>query len=222
MKTITGFITTLVCLFALSVSSISAQNSFFLDQAGTVAEYVIKDAKGNVQSYFTMTVADVNKKDDKNFTVTYTTEAFDKNKKSLAAPTTTTTEIVDGVLIFDPKASLGESGANAEVTGTFSTFPAELEVGQNVGDYSYTLKMSGVSTTTTGKGKVTAQESVTTEAGSFNCYKIESEVSTKVMFSTTKAKSNSWYAKGAGAVKTEVCDGKGKVLSVQELISLKK
>jgi hypothetical protein len=199
-----------------------AQDVYFLNKQGAEAEYAVKDAKGNVQSYTKMAVTDVKKKNASNFSITYTSEAFDKNKKSLIAPITITIDVVDGVVIYDPKAMMGEAGTNMEISGTYPSYPATLEVGKEFGEYSYTMKMMGISTTVSGKNNVTAKEDIKTDAGSFNCLKIESEVSTKIILKTTKTKTTAWYAKNIGVVKLETYDNKGKLQAIQELISLKK
>jgi len=222
MKTKFQTLLTVLCLLFFFSSSIQAQDPFFFNKKGMVLEYSNADAKGKIESYSKSTVKDINKKDAKNYTVTYSTEVFDKNKKSLAAPIDVSIDVVDGVITFDPIASMGDAGKNAEFKGTYSTFPSNLEVGQNVGDYSYTLKMMGMTTSVNGSGKVTAKESITTPAGSFDCYKVESEVSTKAMLNTTKIVTTSWYARGVGSVRTETYDKKGKLLSVQELVALQK
>jgi hypothetical protein len=199
-----------------------AQDAYFLNKQGAEAEYVIKDGKGNALSYTKMVVTDVKKKNANNISITYTTEAFNKDKKSLMPPITVTIDVVDGVVIFDPKAMMGEAGANIEISGTYPSFPATLEVGNDIGEYSYTTKVMGISTTVSGTNKVTAKEEVKTDAGSFDCFKVESEISTKVILKAAKTKTTSWYAKNIGTVKTEAYDNKGKLQSVQELISLKK
>lgn len=215
-------ISTLCAILFVSFNSVQAQGVFFLDKEGAEAEYAISDAKGNVTSYSKTVVTKVDKKDDKNFTITYTSEVFDKNKKSLAPAVTVTTEVVNGSIKQDPVASMGEAGKNAEFTGTYPEFPSELSEGLEFGAYEYTLKMSGMSTKASGKSKVTAKESITTEAGSFDCFKVESEASTKVMMTNTKVNTTSWYAKNVGVVKNEVYDKKGNVTSGMTLVSLKK
>jgi hypothetical protein len=184
-------------------------------------EYVIKDGKGNVLSYARMAVTEVKKKDAKNFTVTYTTEAFNKNKETLMPPVPVAIEIVDGAVIYNAKVLLGTINENIEVSGTYPSFPATLEVGKDIGAYSYTTKVMGVATTVSGNNKVTAREEVKTDAGSFDCFKVESEISTKVILKTVKTKTISWYAKNIGIVKTETYDNKGKLQSVQEIVSLR-
>ncbi|MDR2915168.1 MAG: hypothetical protein LBV74_10115 [Tannerella sp.] len=215
-------ISTLCAILFVSFNSIQAQGVYFLDKEGAEAEYAIADGKGNITSYTKTVVTKVDKKDDKNFTITYTSEAFDKNKKSYAPAVTVTTEVVDGVIKQDPVASMGDAGKNAEFTGTYPEFPSELSEGQEFGVYEYTLKASGMTTKASGKSKVTAKESITSDAGSFECFKVESEASTKVMMTTTKITSTSWYAKNIGVVKNEVYDKKGNVTSSMTLVSLKK
>jgi hypothetical protein len=221
MRTIFSFILTALCLSFFSTNTF-AQDVYFLSKQGAEAEYVVKDAKGNVQSYTKTAVTDVKKEDAQNFSITYTSEVFDKNKKSLIAPITVTIRALGGVLVFDPKAMMGEAGANIEISGTYPLLPATLEVGNELEEYSYTMKVMGIATTVSGNNKVTAKEDVKTDAGSFNCFKVESEVSTKVVFKAVKTKTIAWYAKNIGVVKTEAYDNKGKLQSVQELISLKK
>ncbi|MDR1623917.1 MAG: hypothetical protein LBS04_02980 [Tannerellaceae bacterium] len=221
MRTIFNFIFTVLCFLLFSTNAF-AQDVYFLDRQGAEVEYVIKDGKGNVSSYARMVVTDVKKKDAKNFSVTYTTEAFDKNKKSLIPPVPITIEIVDGVVIYNPKALMGEVGESVEISGTFPSFPPTLEVGKDIGAYSYTTKVMGVATTVSGNNKVTAREEVKTDAGSFDCFKVESEISTKIILKSVKTKTINWYAKNTGIVKTETYDNKGKLQTVQEIISLKK
>lgn len=140
----------------------------------------------------------------------------------MAPAVTVTIEVVDGVIKQDPVAAMGDAGKGAELTGTYPEFPSELSVGQEFGEYEYTLKMSGMSTKSSGKSKVAAKESITTDAGTFDCFKVESESSTKVMLTTTKVTMTAWYAKNVGVVRSEVYDKKGNVTSKQELVSLTK
>ncbi|MDR3141705.1 MAG: hypothetical protein LBU37_08285 [Tannerellaceae bacterium] len=222
MRTIFNFIFTVLCLLPFSTNTF-AQDVYFLDKQGSEVEYVIKDGKGSVLSYGKMVVTDVKKKDAKNFSVTYTAETFNKNKKSLMPPVPITIEIVDEAVMYNAKALLGEMGENVEISGTYPSFPATLEVGKDIGEYSYTTKIMGIATTVSGNNKVTAREEVKTDAGSFDCFKVESEISAKVvLMKAVKTKTINWYAKNIGAVKTETYDNKGKLQTVQEIVSLKK
>lgn len=219
MKSLSRFILSALCVVLFFSSTLQAQDLFFLDKEGKSVEYSIADAKGKVQSYTKSTVKEIKKKDAKNFTIVYTAEVMDANKKQLMDPMTVETVVVDGVVVQDPVAAMGEAGKDIKVEGNFPEFPSELSVGQTFGEYSYTMKMMGTSTTTKGSSKVVAKEEITTPAGTFDCYKVESETSSKVMLQTTKVNTTSWYAKNVGAVRTETYDKKGKVQTVMELVA---
>ena len=202
-------------IFASTIAvSAQAQKPFFLDKQGAEAEYVLKDAKGAVTSYTKSVVTAIEATDAKNFTVTYSSEVFDKNHKSLAAPVASTITVKDGAVETTPIME------GVEIEGTLPAYPAELSVGQ-VMEYSFSMKTMGIKSTTSGKNTVVAKESVTTPAGTFDCFKVEGETSSKALMSTTKIKTTSWIAAGVGTVKAEIYDGKGKLQSSQELTSLK-
>ena len=209
------FSVALAAVFTLTIAaSAQAAEPFFLNKVGAEAEYALKDAKGEVTSYTKSVVTALSSNDPQNCTVTYSAEVFDKNRKSLASPMTSTVTIKDGAVDTTPVMD------GVEIEGTLPSYPATLSVGQ-VMEYSFSMKVMGMKTTTSGKNTVVAQESVTTPAGTFNCYKIESETSSKAMLQTVKAKSVSWIAEGIGTVKTETYDGKNKLQSTMELVAKK-
>jgi len=69
--------------------------------------------------------------------------------------------------------------------------------------------------------KVEAVESLTTPAGTFECYKISYDVATKMMINV-KTKGVEWFSKGVGMVKSETYDSAGKLLGSNVLASVKK
>jgi hypothetical protein len=68
--------------------------------------------------------------------------------------------------------------------------------------------------------KVEAVESLTTPAGTFECYKISYDIATKMMISV-KMKGIEWYAKGVGLVKSETYGKDGKLQGSTLLTGLK-
>lgn len=116
---------------------------------------------------------------------------------------------------------------NMEVTieGDFISIPSSLEVGQELADGSGKMIIdisggAGVSMKNTinmnfTDRKVSAKESITTPAGTFETYRIDQKMVTEVeimgMSRTTETTSSSWYANGVGAVKTENYDNSGKL-----------
>jgi hypothetical protein len=205
----------LAAIFAVTATvQAQTQKPFFLAQKGAEAEYTNKDAKGEVTSYTKSVVTGLSSADATNCTITFSAEVFDKNHKSMMAPVSSTITVKDGATSIVPVME------GIEIEGTLPSYPINLSVGQTL-EYSFSTKTMGMKATTSGKNTVLAKENVTTPAGTFDCYKIEGEVSTKAMMSTTKFKTVSWIAAGVGTVKSETSDANGKLLSKQELVSLK-
>lgn len=68
--------------------------------------------------------------------------------------------------------------------------------------------------------KVEGTETITTTAGSFECFKISYEVETTTMF-TIKTKGTDWIAKNTGVVKSESYDATGKLLGYSVITKIK-
>ncbi len=68
--------------------------------------------------------------------------------------------------------------------------------------------------------KVEAIENLTTPAGTFECYKISYDISTKMMI-TVKMKGVEWYAQKVGMIKSESYSKDGKLQGSTVLNSLK-
>jgi Fe-S cluster assembly iron-binding protein IscA len=69
--------------------------------------------------------------------------------------------------------------------------------------------------------KVEAKESITTSAGTFECFKVSSVVETKSIMSM-ESKTIQWIAEGIGIVKTENLSKNGKLIGSQVLTGIKK
>lgn len=105
--------------------------------------------------------------------------------------------------------------------------PSSLKAGDALGDGSITItisnqgmKMMTMATTITNR-KVEAKENITTGAGTYECYKITSDILTKAGFMNVKGKSVEWYSKNVGVVKTESYSSNGKLVGYTLLTSLK-
>ena len=113
-----------------------------------------------------------------------------------------------------------------EVKGTDITYPRGLTIGSKLPNAEVTLiaKSGGIQiinmTISLINREVVAEESVTTPAGTFTCYKLTYDVNTKMMFSFS-AKVTEWINKGAGTVKSETYDSKGKLASTMVLTEFK-
>ncbi len=104
--------------------------------------------------------------------------------------------------------------------------PANLNVGDDLGDgkleisiYSEGIRIMGMTTDITQR-KVEAKEEITTEAGTFDCYKITYTLTVKTMFSV-RVEAADWIAEDVGTVKSETYSN-GKSLGYTLLTGIKK
>jgi len=105
--------------------------------------------------------------------------------------------------------------------------PASMKAGDVLknGDMKMSFSSGGMTimniTMNISNRKVDAVESITTPAGTFECYKISYDVAMKMMMNM-KSKGVEWYAKGVGMVKNETYSSDGKLLGSNVLTALKK
>lgn len=103
------------------------------------------------------------------------------------------------------------------IDGTDIEIPNRLSVGQTLPDANVSLKVSiagamnmNINVDTVNR-KVEKKESITTPAGTFDCFVIYSETKTKMMMSNQTFPSRQWLAEGVGMVKTENYNKKGDI-----------
>ena len=105
--------------------------------------------------------------------------------------------------------------------------PGRLNIGDDLKDGFLTMEISnsGVKFMTMQISitdrKVESLESVTTKAGSFECYKISSKVITKTPVKM-EMNTKEWYSVGTGLIKSESYSGSGKFMGKSELTELKR
>ncbi len=104
-------------------------------------------------------------------------------------------------------------------------FPSRLKVGDKLNDGSVTMdvstggfKIMTISVLITER-VVEAEETITTPAGSFKCYKISQTVTSKVGMKVV-TKSYDWISPTVGTVKSEAYTSEGKLSSRRELTEL--
>jgi len=128
----------------------------------------------------------------------------------------------DGKYYMDMESYIGESTltpySNMETTIEVDnmTIPAKLKAGEMLdnGGVTVTISNNGMKimkiSVIVSNRKVEAQENITTQAGTFECYKISYDISTKMLI-TIKASNVEWYAKNVGVVRSESYNKKGKL-----------
>lgn len=162
-------------------------------------------------------------------------ENYDKKGK-LSTTTAFTVKCANGVLSFDMKLMLPQQQAESfkdfemTVEGADKEIPNNLTPGASLKDAEVKflvktkngtpMPMMNTSVMITNR-KVESKESITTPAGTFDCYKITEDVEMKTLFKI-KSKAASWFSKEAGIVKTESYKENGKLVSKSELTEISK
>jgi hypothetical protein len=135
-----------------------------------------------------------------------------------------------GIFYMDMKNFYNQpTGSNNDVEMTIDAtdleFPSTLSVGQTLPDGNMTMTYpAGPMTMTMGVNitnrRVVDRETITTPAGTFDCYKITYDIELKVPIKMSNS-AIQWYAKDAGAVRTETYNKKGKLIGYTLLTSIK-
>lgn len=112
-------------------------------------------------------------------------------------------------------------GMETNITGTNVVIPNDLSVGQTLPDASMTMDidMGGINMSMTvlmTDRTVDGKETITTPAGSFECYVISYTSNIKMGMNRT-GKAKQWLAKGVGMVKQEDYNKKGKLTGTSVL-----
>ena len=225
-----------IAVILCASSGIFAQcNSFVPFKENVKYEYEMFDKKEKLTFRMSHTLKNVSGSGE-NMEATMEQEIFDAKKGDKISVSNLKWACENGTLHFDMRSmtlmgeggqevNMGEAGMSADVTGDELDLPSDLSVGQTLKDVTYNVKVSMGTLTlmnrtyTVKDRKVESQESLTTPAGTFDCY--------KVTFVTTgdkggASKSAIWYAKDAGMIKTENYKDDGKLLNRQVLVKLVK
>ena len=177
-------------------------------------------------------------KDAENYDITYQGIVMDnKRKPILKNPLLVTVNIIDGADIisyssvniidgavaYDISSILGVNiEADMEKSGDNFILPADLSVGDVLDDYSASLSMGPIKTTTAVSNiKVVAQETITISLTDIECMVIENNYDTKALGIKINGIQKTWYGRKVGVVKTEMYDKSGNLTSIQRLTSIK-
>lgn len=128
---------------------------------------------------------------------------------------------------FGMEALQGVSNTEIRIEGEGMAYPSNLTSGMNLPDVTQVIHISadGVgmlkTTMTAYDRKILGREKVTTAAGTFDCYKISSTFTIKMLVSRTFT-TITYFNTDIGAVKTEYFNRNGKLSSYSELAEFKK
>ena len=213
MKKVASILTVLI----ISCGTAFSQNgTWFCSEPGTVLSYVSSDASGAQTNSFQYVITDVQKEGDKTV-ISYDTVIPTIN----AAPTGCTVRSEGGWFFTDANASMGQMGANLQVSGNAPILPENPSVGNKLDDCEVSIA-SLATTVSYSKISFTRHEEITTPAGTFDAWCLEFTTNSKMAFVKAVNLNEQWFAKGVGVVKYVIKDKKGNVQSVQELVKIEK
>lgn len=228
MKKINFFIAVLFVLFA--AKSLNAQNcvSWYPMETSSRWETTSYDAKDKVTG---ITVSKVLSKEmiTDGMTVTIESESYDA-KHASQGKNTFTVGCANGKFYVSLDNLVNKSmykDMEVNVTSDQLELPSALSAGMSLPDGQMTMSVSNQGipmmnmTIKISNRKVAATESITTTAGTFECYKITYDVTTTSFMNIT-TKAVDWYSKETGVVRSESRDAGGKLLSYSLLTKFTK
>jgi hypothetical protein len=217
-------------LFFTAAKSISQDCSqyFFLQNNKTI-EMTIMNKKGNVSGKNVYTVSNVNSSGNAR-TATLNSEFFDTKGKSINK-SVNNIKCVGGVMMMDMKVFIPAGQTEQMQTGTatandvYLEYPVDLKIGDNLKDGHFNMEFAnsaGMKSTidiSITERKVEGKESVTTGAGTWECFKISTnnKIISRIAGIGFPIKSSvtEWFAPGFGVVKTESSGGKTEITSIK-------
>ncbi|NHF61455.1 hypothetical protein FK220_019030 [Flavobacteriaceae bacterium TP-CH-4] len=223
----------LIALVLVSASSFSlawGQNcsKFYPMTEGTSYEYTNYNKKGKVDGVTSYTVANVTSEGDAT-KATMELRFTDKKGKEVFNSDYNIT-CLDNVVRVDYKSlfpsqmmqQYSDMGMEMDISGTDIELPNDLSVGQELADANVAVAMSmtgmtmNINVAMTDR-KVETRESVTTPAGTFDCYLITETNTSETMGAKQQMNTKLWLAEGVGMVKQETYKKNGDLMSRTEL-----
>lgn len=206
-------------------------STFFPFKKGAYMEYTTFDKKGKVESITENTVQVIEENEDQIRAELSTVLKDKKGKESYAGTYEVFCEdgklLMDVNSMFNPAMQQSFSGYEVTIEGDALTFPNDIEVGQELPDAAskITTAASGINIASMNieitDRKVEDKVTITTDAGTYECYKIRQTSSIKMMISRAYS-TVEYFAEGVGVVRSETYDQRGKLQSYMELTAFGK
>lgn len=217
----------LLCLLmATAMNAQDCKNFYYLQNNKTI-EMSILNKKGDLAGKNVYQVSNVTNSGGAT-TSQVASEMFDKKGKTIAK-SSINFKCVAGVMMLDMKTMIAPQQAeqfkmDAKVDNAYIEYPANMQPGDALKDANMTMEVNnnGMLQTLTmnvTNRKVEAKESVTTPAGTWECYKISSKSKIHMKMGPIgipmNVESTEWFAPGFGIVKTESKQGGTMITSVK-------
>ena len=217
-----------VLIFVSSYSfSQKCSDYYFLQDKKTI-EMTITNKKGKEVGKLIYNISNL-KKTGNGTAATVNSDFFDKNGKSISKAVNTV-QCDNGNLMMDmkmfiPSAQQQQMGdISATGTASYLEYPGNMKEGDPLKDASFSMDfkstagMNGRVTIDMTNRKVAGNESVTTPAGTWNCYKItyHSKMNFKLLIGfNMNSDVTEWYAPGFGVVRTVSENGTTEITAIK-------
>jgi len=219
-----------VVLILLSIKSSGQDCSkFYYLQDNKTIEITISNKKGNIVGKNIYAVSNVSGSVTAR-TATLQSEFFDAKGKSVNKAVNNI-KCQNGVMMMDMKMLIPSAQqeqintSTAKADEVYLEYPAGMKVGDNLKDGQFKMEFenssglkSSIDVSITER-KVEGQESVTTPAGTWDCFKISAnnKMTTRIagIGIPIKTTVTEWFAPGFGVVKTESAGGKTEITSIK-------
>ncbi len=224
------FLIGLLFVFAMPVTAQNCSKYYPMEE-GTTLEYTSYNGKGKTQGIINYTVTNVIDEGSTSSATMVMKYMDDKGKEAFTSEFTYSCSgnavTIDYESLMSNQMLEQFGDMEMEISGTDIELPNDLEVGLELPDANIAMKisMSGMNMNSTVdmiNRKVEKQETITTPAGTFDCYVIYSENQSKMMMANQTFPSRLWLAEGVGMVKQESFNKNGKLMSSTVLSALSK
>ena len=220
----------MLLLLALPLTGQNCSKYYPMEE-GTTLEYTSYNGKGKTQGTISYTVANVVNEGSTSSATMVMKYMDDKGEEAFTSEFTYSCTgnavTIDYESLMSNQMLTQFEDMEMEVSGTDIELPNDLEVGMELPDANVIMKMSmsGINMNSQVdmiNRKVEKQETVTTPAGTFECYVIYSENQSKMMMASQNFPSRLWLAEGVGMIKQETFKKNGNLMSSMVLTSLSK
>lgn len=223
----------LIASLLLYATIAEAQEIFFPSTVGVVLEYKNYDKKEKETGTTRYTIIEVTKRgNDRD--ITYLMEKMDLNN-AIEFENKMTVHIKDNMIYVDmgkiiKQAILKKKGdipKGFTISGTDIVTPSNISAGDTLpnSQVDMTIKKGILKINVSMKITDRLVESVANKgvkAGNFEAYKMTSKMEVKAMGIKTNMQTTEWQARGIGMIRSESYDGKGRLESYTELVSIKR
>lgn len=225
--------TLLILMITASLKSQDNCSKYYPMHQGSSFEYTMYNKKGKMEGVTNYTISNVSSNGGST-TATFDLKFSDKKGKEVYNSDYTISCSGDGVSI-DYKSLFPQQmmqqyedmGLEMEISGTDIQLPNDLSVGKELDDANVSMKMSmgginmNINVDQTDR-KVEKKESVTTSAGTFDCFVITETTASTTMGAKQEFFNKIWLSEGIGLVKQESYNKKGVLSNRMELTNYSK